>query len=164
VRAVSDAGPLIHLSWIGQLDLLDQLFTSVLVPAEVRDEALGTDDSVRGMAEIRAFFNLDRVEVRSEPRPHDWPALSVSLHRGEQAAITLMQVVDADVLLIDDRLGRREAERLGLPVLGTVGILRECRNLGYIEQVYPYLLALRGSGFRISDPVVEMIAEEESHT
>lgn len=161
MRAVSDAGPLIHLSWIGQLGLLNQLFASVLVPAEVRDEVLGTDDRVRGMAAITTFFDTGRAEIRTESRPSDWPALSMSLHRSERAAITLMQVVDADVLLIDDRLGRREAERLGLPVLGTIGILRECRSFGHIEQAYPHLLALRGFGFRISDAVVEMILQEE---
>lgn len=116
------------------------------------------------MTAISVFFKRDIVEVHSEPRPPGWPALLNSLHRGERAAITLMQVTHADILLIDDRLGRREVERLGLPVLGTVGILRECRNLGYIKQVYPYLLALRSSGFWISDAVVEMIAEEETNT
>jgi predicted nucleic acid-binding protein len=44
VRAVSDAGPIIHLSWIGQLELLEGLFEEVLVPEAVRDEVLPAVD------------------------------------------------------------------------------------------------------------------------
>jgi predicted nucleic acid-binding protein len=40
VRAVSNAGPIIHLSWIGRLDLLATVFEEVLVPLAVREEVL----------------------------------------------------------------------------------------------------------------------------
>lgn len=38
MRVVSNAGPIIHLSWIDRLSLLPQLFEEVLVPVAVRDE------------------------------------------------------------------------------------------------------------------------------
>ena len=40
MRAVSDAGTLIHLSWIQQVDLLERIFEEVFVPPAVRDEVL----------------------------------------------------------------------------------------------------------------------------
>jgi predicted nucleic acid-binding protein len=40
VTAVSNAGPIIHLSWIGRLDLLAALFEEGLVPLAVREEVL----------------------------------------------------------------------------------------------------------------------------
>lgn len=40
MRAVSDAGPLIHLSWIDQVDLLERIFEERLDRAEAALEAL----------------------------------------------------------------------------------------------------------------------------
>lgn len=40
LRAVSDSGPLIHLSKIGALWLLEALFDEVLIPTEVKREAV----------------------------------------------------------------------------------------------------------------------------
>ena len=42
---------------------------------------------------------------------------------GEQAAILLAQELHADLLLMDDKEGRQAAERRGLTVLGTLGVL-----------------------------------------
>lgn len=45
MRVVVDAGPVIHLSWIGRLDLLAQLLEEVLLPPAARDDALATAES-----------------------------------------------------------------------------------------------------------------------
>ena len=37
---VSNASPLINLAWIGKLDLLQQLYTEVLIPQAVWDEVV----------------------------------------------------------------------------------------------------------------------------
>jgi predicted nucleic acid-binding protein len=52
------------------------------------------------------------------------PDASLSpLDRGEQEAITLAQALHADLLLMDEWEGRREAERRALAVTGILGIL-----------------------------------------
>lgn len=55
------------------------------------------------------------------------------LHRGEAAAIALAATVSADLLLMDDRRGVLEAERLGLRVTGTLGILDIAADLELID-------------------------------
>lgn len=59
MRAVANAGPLIHLSWIGRLDLLPALFDEVLVPLAVQDEVLHAGPDVLGLAALRAAFATD---------------------------------------------------------------------------------------------------------
>ena len=58
----------------------------------------------------------------------------------------------ADDLLIDERLGRREALQLGLPVIGVLGILVAAKQRGLIPMVQPVMDALIDeAGFRVSD-------------
>lgn len=49
MRVVLDAGPIIHLSWIDRLDLLDAIFEEVLLPAAVRDEILAAPAMTLGI-------------------------------------------------------------------------------------------------------------------
>ncbi|MFP4254832.1 MAG: DUF3368 domain-containing protein [Halothece sp.] len=71
------------------------------------------------------------------------------LDLGEQVAITLAQSLPADLLLIDERLGRREANERSIPIIGTVGILDEAARQGWID--FPETIAqLQQTNFRIS--------------
>ncbi len=56
-----------------------------------------------------------------------------ALDPGEQSAITLAQTLPADLLIIDERLGRRVASDRGIPITGTLGILDDAASQGLIE-------------------------------
>jgi predicted nucleic acid-binding protein len=107
---VSNTTPLIALTLIGQLDLLRQIYGEVNIPPAVRDEL------VAGRAGTVAV-NLDRlpwirVVALQDPRR---VAYLVGLDRGEAEVIVLAEELSTDVVLIDERLGRRYARHLGLP-------------------------------------------------
>ncbi len=63
MRAVANAGPLIHLSWIDELDLLPALFEEFLVPLAVRDEVLRASPDVPGVPALGAAFTSDWLTV-----------------------------------------------------------------------------------------------------
>jgi uncharacterized protein len=132
VRAVADAGPIIHLSWIDRLDLLSALFEEVLVPAAVEHEVLRAGLTEPGVAAIRAAFTAGSLRVRPVQDPVAVARLQVAtgLDRGESEAIALLREAGADVLLIDERRARRYAERETLPVTGTIGLLSRSRDRG----------------------------------
>jgi predicted nucleic acid-binding protein len=74
-------------------------------------------------AEVRAWSSappawLEAMQVRQLDA-----TLAAELGTGEREAISLALEVHADVLLIDERAGRREAEARHLEVAGTLAVL-----------------------------------------
>jgi predicted nucleic acid-binding protein len=59
---------------------------------------------------------------------------------------------------LDEKEGRHAAKRLGLRVVGVVGILLEAKAKGIIDNVRPYLDALRQTaGFYLSDSLYRYV-------
>ena len=78
-------------------------------------------------------------------------ALEGQLDRGEAEAIALAAELQADLLLMDERLGRTEAARFGLRVIGVLGVLIEAKGRGRLQRIEPILDELRhDAGFRVS--------------
>ena len=94
----------------------------------------------------------DWIKIRSVSNQHKVLSLFniTKLDLGECAAITLAQELQADRLLLDDLAARKEAQRLGLPVIGTVGIVLIAKQLGLIPNVKQVLDDLIANGTRIS--------------
>ncbi len=88
--------------------------------------------------------------------------LLTELDRGEAEAIVLMREAGADVLLLDDRRARTHAQHEGLPISGTIGVLRLARDRGLVPAVVPLLDELRRRGFRIGADLVDQIGREEA--
>lgn len=148
---VADTSPLNYLILIGVTEILPSLYGRVIVPATVARELEheGSPPLVRTwMAHIPAW-----LEVRSDPVSD--PALAY-LDSGERAALALVQLLKADTLLIDDRIGRREAKRRHIPVTGTLGVLADAHKAGLVDFDASVAL-LRTTNFRL-DPDIERLA------
>lgn len=146
---VSNTTPLIALAWLEQLDLLPQLFGQVHIPQAVFDEFRAKP----GAVEIPEASWLVSVPVKNA---QSILLLSDQLDAGESEAIVLAQELEAGLLLMDERRGRRRATQSGLTVTGTLGLLMEARTRGMIGPLRPYLEKLRLLPFRMSD---ELFAE-----
>lgn len=119
--AVADTGPLNYLVLIGDIELLPQLFSRVLMPAAVHDELVhsGTPSAVRAWLATPPSW----LTLCPDPDTSASSMATAALDRGEQAAIALALTTKADILLMDDRDGAAAARREGLAVTGTLGIL-----------------------------------------
>ena len=73
-----------------------------------------------------------------------------TLDQGEAEVIALALEQQARLLLIDELTGRKVAESLQLPVLGSVGILIRAKQLGLIRSVKPYIENMMQRGVRYS--------------
>jgi predicted nucleic acid-binding protein len=87
------------------------------------------------------------------------------LDEGEAEAIALASELGARVVLLDERDARRMAERIGLRVLGTVGVLVWAKRAGHIASLSAELDALEGRGrFRLSKALRERVLREVDET
>ncbi|MGE0822783.1 MAG: DUF3368 domain-containing protein [Candidatus Binatia bacterium] len=141
---VSDTSPLLYLGSIGQVGVLPKLFSRVHVPEPVIKELDAGRLLHRDTVDPRQLPWIDIVPVSAvlvEALPFN------TLGPGERAAIAYaVHIPDATVAL-DDRQARLFAGRLGLPVVGLVGILLQAKTAGMFAAVKPYLDAARSSGF-----------------
>jgi hypothetical protein len=150
--AVSNSSPLIGLARIGQLSLLEHLFATVRIPGAVRLE-LGPAFSVP------AWIVETPLTQPVGPR-----LLRGSLGPGEAEAVSLALEVPADWILLDDKAARRVAQSLGLPVIGTLGILLASKRRELLSAVHPCLEALRDSGFHIAPQLYERVLHDAGET
>jgi len=83
--------------------------------------------------------------------------LSAALGPGEGEAIVLAEELSADALLIDDRDGRREAARRGLPVLGTLRVLADAAEGNLVDLAVAFD-RLRLTNFRADEALLQQLA------
>jgi hypothetical protein len=82
------------------------------------------------------------------------------LHAGEREAIALARELGV-LLLMDDFDGRSEARRLGLDVVGTLGVLDEAAERGLLD--FPLVLGnLLRTSFRVAPDLLEQLRRRES--
>jgi len=143
---ICDSSPLIALSIVNKLDLLDQLFEKVLVPVSVFNELtiVGKPEALRIAAwtQGKVVAAEDMQLVRS---------FSLLLDTGEAEAMALYFEKKADYLLIDEKKGRKIAAYNKMNVVGSLGILLLSKQKGLIPSVKPLLECLQQSYIRISD-------------
>jgi len=100
------------------------------------------------------------MEVRPLQQPIGARILQPALGAGESEAIALALEVKADLILLDDKAARRLALTLGLPLLGTLGLLLKAKDLGLIKEIRPKLIALRSLPFHIGPRLFEAVLRD----
>lgn len=159
MKVVSNASVLISLSAIGKLVLLHERFPEgVLAPEAVWREVVQEGGERPGAREVAGAEWIIVQRVRAEAVVH---LLRAELDEGEAEAIALAQEVGADLVLLDERDARRVAGRMGLKVLGTVGLLLWAKREGKIASLREQLDALQNQGkFRISQRLYSRVLQE----
>jgi uncharacterized protein len=153
IVVVSNTSPLTNLAAIGQFDLLRQLYGELHIAAGVWAELNAKGKRWPGADSVAGASWIKRHPVQNQTLVD---ALSSDLDRGEAESIALAKEINADLILLDEKEGRRTAERLGVHVIGTVGVLLEAKAKGMIPSVRPHLDALRQTaGFYLSESLYQ---------
>jgi predicted nucleic acid-binding protein len=151
---VADSSPLIGLARIGQLELLRRFAKRVAVPPAVWEEVSGHSYDAPGAKEVRA---AEWLAIEKPPDPDTVASLNLLVDRGEAEAIALAQSIPSSLLLVDDSRARRVAQRLGVRLVGTVGLLGRAKKMGWIPQLRPHLEALQRNGIYIRQELIEAV-------
>ncbi len=142
---VSDTSPLLYLHLVGRLDLLRQLYGTIIVPPAVVAEL---DDGTRLGYDVPTSTRVPWCRIQA-PSGAAFERVSERLGPGERAALALALELPDSLVLLDDRAARLQAEALQLQLTGTLGVLLRAKRDGHLEAVAPLLDVLGARGFRI---------------
>lgn len=150
---ISDTSCINYLVIIDEINILYHLYKVVIIPQAVRTELLRakTPEIVRDwVSDAPEWLRVETVELSSE---------FSDLGAGEREAIVLALQMNADVILIDDRLAREAAEQEGLEVTGTLGVLLAAAkaNLLSLEDA---IAKLKQTTYHASEPLYQSVLAE----
>ncbi|MBS1502550.1 MAG: DUF3368 domain-containing protein [Bacteroidetes bacterium] len=133
------------LEKIDALAILHQLYATVLITPEIAREYT---------KELPGWVT---VQPASQPLIEKFRQY---IDEGEASAIALASEISCDYIIIDDLAARKLAERLALPIKGTVGVLLSAKQNGIIPLFRPYLDLIQQTNFRLSRPLAEQFIKD----
>lgn len=152
-RIVSNTTPLISLLKLGKLELLHNLYGEVLIPKAVFNEVeAGKQKSY--YCDLSALGWIKTVNITETNAVRYF----LDLDAGEAEAIILATETKADLIIIDEKLGRFYAKHANLKVTGTIGVLLKAKSAGLIKAVKPLLIELTEKEVWISEKLIGAIA------
>ena len=153
---VSNTSPIFALSSINNLDLL-QIYGKIIIPVAVLNEItdIGNTD-----ASATIVPKIPWIQTQSVTNLTLVNTLKAELDGGEAEAIALAIELNADRLIIDERLGRKIAEQLGISIVGVLGILMAAKQRNLIDAVKPLLHRLtEQTGFWLEQKLYRSILQ-----
>ncbi len=117
---VSNTSPFMNLAVIKQLDIIRQIYGKVIIPDAVSHELASVVPEIFNPSTIQSFSWMEKRKVENKLLVK---SLKLELDSGESEALALAVELKANLLLIDERRGRKIASRFGLKYIGLLGIL-----------------------------------------
>jgi len=134
---ITDTTCLIILNKIGCLEILNQLFTTVLTTQEIASE-YGNP--------LPDWIIILPIKNKSFQRE-----LETLVDQGEASAIALAHEIENEFIITDDLDARKLAIKQGLSVIGSLGVLLRAKDAGHINLIKPFIELIKQTNFRISD-------------
>jgi predicted nucleic acid-binding protein len=154
---VSDTSPLCYLLLIGEIQILTQLYHQVLIPKIVQDELLHEESPIvvqNWINDPPSWLIIKNIDISGSQD------LEV-LDPGETAAILLAEKENANLIIIDDGLGRKIASYRGLKVTGLLGVLDQADYHSLIN-LPDVISRLRKTSFRASSSLLDALLKRHS--
>lgn len=126
--------------------MLHQLFTTVITTPQIADE-YGTP-----LPTWVTILSVKNKQLQNE--------LSLIVDPGEASAIALATEIENNYLITDDLQARKLAIKLGLPMIGTLGVLLLAKQAGLIALIAPYLDRIKKTNFRMAPALFNAVLKE----
>ena len=154
----SNTSPILNLAVVGELELLNKLYGKIIISEAVSDEI----KSIGSLPpEFKDLGRFPWIEVQAVKDLSLVKILLFELDFGEAHAIAQAVENRADILLIDERLGRRIAGRLGINCIGLLAVLIEAKRRMMIPSVKPILDRLISkAGFWVGRGLYAQVLQE----
>lgn len=154
---VLNTSPIIYLSSIGEIGILKKLFGEVLIPEAVKREIISGGKGGLGFKEVNEGTWIKTKKIKNEAAKK---YLLTDLDEGEAEVIVLAEEAKADIIIMDDRLGRKLAKVRGYSVIGTLRLLAIAKEKRIITEVKSRIEKLKDVGFWVSKDVFNAILKQ----
>ena len=144
IVVIADTSCLIALSKINAFELLRTMYKEVIITKEIAHE-FGES--------LPEWIIIKPVKEKKYQQ-----LLENILDIGEASAIALASEIPDVLLILDDLKARKEAQKLGFKITGTLGVLFNARQRGIITELKPFLEKLKIAGFRISEKIEQELS------
>jgi uncharacterized protein len=151
LNVVSNTTPIISLLKLNQLDLLKLLYAHIHIPSAVYNEI----EAGKAKGFYKDFSKIEWITIE-EIKDKQAVKYFLDLDSGEAEAIVLATEF-ADLIILDEKLGRFHAKHAHLKVIGTIGILLKAKAEGLIEALKPLLHELSEKDVWISERLKQEI-------
>ncbi|MDR3187713.1 MAG: DUF3368 domain-containing protein [Prevotellaceae bacterium] len=154
-KVISNTTPILSLLKIEKLDILKDLYGRITIPQAVFEEIeSGKDKGFYVDLSKIGWIEIKQIQAR------DSKLYLFDLDAGEAEVIILAQEQKADLVIMDEAMGRRAAKQLGLTLTGTIGTLLRAKDKMLINSIAPLLTELVQKGSWISPKLIASILEK----
>lgn len=146
LKVVSNTTPIISLLKLNHLDLLQKLYTQIHIPQAVyrEIEAGKSKEYYKDLTKVN-WINIIDIQNKQAVK------YFLDLDEGEAEAIILANELNANLIILDEKLGRFHAKHANLKVTGTVGVLIKAKLEKLISDLKPLLDELTDKEVWISE-------------
>lgn len=153
---VSDTSPLNYLILVKAIDVLPNLFGEVRVPPKIVEELQRS----RAPEPVKSWAIALPPWIRVVS-PSTSLTMSARLDSGEAQAIALAKELLAEVILIDERKGRRVAQEHGLTTVGTLTVLEMAAERSLLD-LKSVIDSLKHTTFHIADEQLNAVLQRDA--
>ncbi len=151
-KIISNTTPILSLLKINKLDLLKELYKKVTVPNAVFQEI----ENGKEKQYYQDLSLLPWIEIAEIKNPES-RAYFTDLDSGEAEVLILAKEQHADLVIMDEIMGRKFAKQLELNLTGTIGILLKAKEKGLINSVSELLAELTKKGTWLNPKLISSI-------
>lgn len=148
---IGDSSALIALAVCDVLDLLTDLYGDVYVPQAVYSEITQGDRPESD--KLRQYLREKVKKVNMD----NYVYLDAYADIGETEAMLLYKQLSADILLVDDKKGRKIAKMNNIEVIGSLGILLKAKKAGLLSEVSSSLDRLKNSYIYLDQSLINEV-------
>ena len=152
---VLNASPIITLAKVDRLDLLAGLASEMCIPVAVAEEIMSGPEDDPGRCALESGWGTRLAESVIRPEVLGW-----SLGAGETEVLSVVLEKPGWTAVVDDATARACARSVGVPIIGTLGVVLRARRQGLVSSASEIIRELRESGLYFDDRFIRSVLEQ----
>ncbi len=153
-KVISNTTPILSLLKINKLSVLRDLYGEIYIPFAVYEEIENGKDK----SYYQNLKNIDWIKIQ-KIKSESSRFYFMDLDKGEAEVLILANEMGADLVIIDEVLGRRYAKKMELNLTGTLGILLKAKQKGLLSQIQNLLIELQEKGSWFNPQLIEKVLQ-----